>query len=724
MRKTAAFLLSMFFLFSFGLTILHPSYMMLSDWLGPVLGSHIYTLFAFFYLLFANPITYFVVSLIWILTGFIIGVISGKRVGSVITAAAVWFVSIIVLLSAFSGIYFNLEERALFSQESAQVLDLVPTVPKSFTFSKIFDTPIFSELFLQITELTTKSNSVEMSEIFFDLIIPHLLSIISKPLIIIISALIGAILSPKIIEYIYNLTPSRRTLLTLILITTLAINPILVGAINLDDGIYTELLGGYVEEKGRSVLFELILGDQFETLPMDSPEAEGLVASFVVTHMINDPSILYTLQLENITDYLHFYRLLPNTVAVNIYLGEDIDQIEEKSDKIINELEQLLKISFNHLFAFPIPRENISESSLPPMTAVLYYSKSTFDETIENILFDFIEIEGFSSYIEEKLDSDPLDIEFYARGFFLVEPFKQLLPISEVPLEYETEYNYLIESKLSFFAGIQLKKDSIKRLGTNNIFDIREIADVETLPTYNPESDGSFVILARSNKTGVSNPLDPTVSIKTSIPENNLELMYLTYFTQNLGVQEIHSGTPTQQDTQINIPFVNTQTVTLEKTVTENTGEISISLKVNNNEKEAITNVELTDLYPEKYGEPSSRYKTWNRIEPGETRTHTYNLNIKNPGIYTDVPATLTYNINGTTQSVCSNTIQSYNKQINPTTMIKDNYKGLMSLTDKITNNKGYLLNFMIITYILIVAGLDVFKYLKNHPQIGLNKSI
>jgi len=56
--------------------------------------------------------------------------------------------------------------------------------------------------------------------------------------------------------------------------------------------------------------------------------------------------------------------------------------------------------------------------------------------------------------------------------------------------------------------------------------------------------------------------------------------------------------------------------------------------------------------------------------------------------------------------------------------MIKDNYKGLMSLTDKITNNKGYLLNFMIITYILIVAGLDVFKYLKNHPQIGLNKSI
>ena len=74
--------------------------MMLSDWLGPVLGSHIYTLFAFFYLLFANPITYFVVSLIWILTGLIIGVISGKRVGSVIIAAAVWFVSIIVCAQA------------------------------------------------------------------------------------------------------------------------------------------------------------------------------------------------------------------------------------------------------------------------------------------------------------------------------------------------------------------------------------------------------------------------------------------------------------------------------------------------------------------------------------------------------------------------------------------------------------------------------------------------
>ena len=100
MRKTAAYIVSLVFLFISGLAILHPSYQVLSSCLSPLTGGFIYTVFLMFTLLIANPFKYLSVGLIWIFTGLIIGLISQKKLGSSIVAFFTWLSMLPTLLIA------------------------------------------------------------------------------------------------------------------------------------------------------------------------------------------------------------------------------------------------------------------------------------------------------------------------------------------------------------------------------------------------------------------------------------------------------------------------------------------------------------------------------------------------------------------------------------------------------------------------------------------------
>ena len=64
MRKTAAFFLSLFLVLSLGYATLHPAYLLMTDWLGPMVGSSLLSVFTLIYLLLGDPLSFFMVAFI------------------------------------------------------------------------------------------------------------------------------------------------------------------------------------------------------------------------------------------------------------------------------------------------------------------------------------------------------------------------------------------------------------------------------------------------------------------------------------------------------------------------------------------------------------------------------------------------------------------------------------------------------------------------------------
>lgn len=715
MRKTVAYFLSLFMLFTLGLMILHPSFRALSDWLGPLLGSHIYTLFTLIYLLLADPLRYVTVPMIWVVVGLVIGIISGKKLGASITAFLVWFTMIPLLAASLAGMYLNLEARGVFSQETFQALNLIPVVPEQLTFNSLFNIPIFTELVLQMVELVpTLGEGTSIMGVMIELATPHLLAIISKPALIVASAVIGAMVSPLLFNSVGKILPSRKTAMGLLLVGLLSLQAVTVSmAIDVDDGIYTEILGGYVEEQGRAIIGELILANQVEYIPLNTPETQDLVASIVFTQKIFDQSILYTLPSDNVTDYLHFRNVLPSTFAVNIYLGDDSEAIQTKSNQVITTIEQNLGIEFQEISSMPLPNEGGPDMSFPVMTAAVYYSQDTFEDATSNMIEIFEDTGGFAELVSEKFETgNTLDIELYATGFIFIEPFEALLPIPEVPVWFMEPYTALLESKFSFFTGIQMVKDAVEPQGSGYVLDIKDVLGVHSSPSYATDSDGSFIITARSNLTGITDPLDPTVYIKTSIPETSMDLMFLTFFLKGMGAIELDGGSPSMLDTQIFIPEVAIPEVELTKTSQAVSNGIEITLTAENNGDETIRNLVLVDAFPEKYDilASGSNTATWNSLSPGETISLSYTVEPEKPGSYTDIPALLSYETGDIQLSAASNVIESIEIGTNPVSIMVNDYQAITNMLDRVSEGFGRIPTYLLAFLLVVIAALDVFK--------------
>jgi uncharacterized repeat protein (TIGR01451 family) len=354
------------------------------------------------------------------------------------------------------------------------------------------------------------------------------------------------------------------------------------------------------------------------------------------------------------------------------------------------------------------------------MTAAVYYSENTLEETTANMIDAFSGEGGFADFIDEKLtDGAPLGVELYVTGVLYLEPFESMLPLPDIPAEFQEEYHALIDSKFSFLAGVQLTDEAAEPYGSGYKFDLRNKLDVQSTPSYADASDLSFIIMARSNTTGVTDMLDPTVHVKTSLPENSIELNMITMYLQMLGAFETEAGTPTILDTTINVPELYPPEITLTKT-TQTTGDIlEVTITATNNGDQTITDLELQDTFPLKYGElVSGTWNTsWISLSPGQTKTHTYLLRTDNPGSYTDVPAVLYFTSNDFPSATASNINQGLEESPNPIAMLGDSYQSITSVLDLILDGKGYLLGYAIMGFVLLIALIDVIRYMTGRSK-------
>ncbi|RLI03391.1 hypothetical protein DRO31_01890 [Candidatus Bathyarchaeota archaeon] len=806
MRKTAAYIVSILFLFMTGLAILHPSYDAIASWLSPLTGGFIYTIFIVFTLLIADPFKYIAVGMVWILTGLLIGVISQKKLGSSIVAFLTWLSMIPTLGIAVFGVYMNLEARGVFTLESIdQILIIVPNVPAQLNLNSLFEIPIISELVFELIEIIPNmSETADPMQVMISLLMPYATAVALKPLLIIISSIIGAILGNLIFKKIdLKLLPTQKTVSIILIasivaqavylpnstaqipepseellamldalgidpeeldpealaeigltiedleaiaaigveeidfetLTEMGIDPeiaiaIMMGIsgsmnntdmggpileipINTDDGIYIELMGGFAENQGRAVTGEALIGSDIETVSSSAPYTQGLIASLILTQKINDPSFLYTLPIEDITNYVQFVGILPEIVAVNLYLGEDVDDISAKSDQIMEDYETLYGIEFSRIIAiqqsFVMEEEGNSEL---PLVVCLYRSSNTLDEITENMLSGFEDKGGIASSFQEVIDGEPRDIELYVFGQLTPSYLQELMPLPEDMAMFQELIDAVFSETFTFAVGAQTDNQAINP--GSDIFDLTDSLDISA-PRFSSSADIGAIAVARPNSTDP----DPFVNLSINIDSSSQEFMFLYMYLNTIIPIYISGGMiPDAQDLRITLPDYSLPTIEVEK-ISQKSGDTeTVSVTVTNDGSSVVTDLELDDVFPEKYGilSSGSNTATWTRLSPSESVSLSYEMQYERPGVYTNMPAVLKYEESGETRTSVSNIPPVSSKKPNGITLLTENYRATFEILDMLTG-KGDLFALIPIAFIVLIAIVDVFKISRKRSK-------
>ncbi len=713
MRKTAAYFVSILFLISGGLAVLHPSYETIASWLSPLLGSHLYMVLTVFSLLMLDPLRYMSVGLVWLIAGLIIGLISQKRLGSAITAVFSWLSLIPILGASFYGICLNIESSMILQVEPSEALKYIPVIPSSISLESFFEVPIFSELAIHAISLaSTMDESMDPMSLIMDIAMQYLTPVLMKPIIIVSGAILGTVLAKILFSQNGFRLPTRKTATAMILLISTCFTPMLVNALNYQDGLYVEALGGVIEPEGRSLSGQIVVSSEIETVSSYSAK-QNLIASIVLTQRIHDPRVLYSLPIPGLSDFLPIVNVAPSTYAVTVYADTDEVSVEQKTRQLIDEYESVYGIDFHKIISTPMKFEE-NDESLPSMTVTVYYSLDPFEKTASSLTTTFNENAGITETIDEIIQGDPLDIESYFTGMIDPEYLRPLLPITDPPPGFEEPFEAILGSKYSFLAGIQMIKD-----GANANEDGYNLMDTLgiSVPRYSSESDISLVLVSRYNMSNPDIGQDPDTKLATSLPPASIELLLLTMFLPGGGFIDFKTGeAPDVSDLRIAAPSLNVPKVNLEKNV-QKSGKTSIyTLSATNNGLNTIENVKLYDPFPDKYDilDSGTNIATWERLRPGEKQSLSYQTTTVNPGLYSDTPALLSWDGEIVTSISPSNLVESYKVEPNALSLLLDNYRASSSLIDLATGGKGYLLNLVVVGFIGLIALIDLYKYMRR----------
>ncbi len=808
MRKTAAYIVSLIFLFMAGLAILHPNYLTIASWLSPLTGGFIYTIFIVFTLLIANPFKYIAVSMVWILTGLIIGLISQKKLGSSFVAFFAWLSMIPTLGIAVFGVYTNLEARGLFTIDSVEeIINVIPNVPAQFNFNSLFEIPIISELVFELIDIIPNmGENTNPMQVMMTLATPHAIALAIKPVIIIVSAIAGTILGKLIISKIdLDILPTRK-IVALILIgsivvqvahpsltkaqppelsedvlemlAALGIDPedidpdalaeigltiedleaiaeigieeidletltdmgidteiaiaIIMGLsdgmnategtglelelpVNIDDGIYIELMGGFADNQGWAVAGEVLLGSDIETVPSTASYVQDLAASVILTQKVLDPSILYTLPFEGIENYVTFVGIVPEIVAVNLFVGDDVEAATAKSDQLMDEYESMYGAEFSRIIAMQQSFEQDEGASfeIPPFIVCVYYSLNTIDEIIGNMLTGFDGKNGIASSFQEVIEGERRDIELYMFGQVTPSYLEAFMPLPEEMALFQDLIDAVFAETFHFAVGAQLIDEAVDS-GSGGVFDLIEALDI-TEPRFSADADIGAIAVIRPNNTDT----EPFIKLAINIDQASTEFMFLYMYLNTIMPMDMSGGmVPDNEDLQIVLPDYSAPLIDVEKTSQISGGVETVSITVTNDGSSTVTELELNDAFPEKYGVlySGSSDASWVRLSPGESVSISYEVRYANPGTYTNMPAVLKYQESGMPRTAVSNIPLATSKNPNGLMLLSENYKATFGLIDLLTE-RGDLFGLIPLAFIALIAAVDVFKLYRNRSK-------
>jgi hypothetical protein len=676
MRKLIAFPVCMFLLLILGFAFLHPTFILLANWLGPLMGNSMLTALTMIYILLGDPLRYATIFVLWGSVALLCGTIIRRRIGATLTILLIFLISGFILAVSIYDIFtFVLEMDYLFDSNP---LEALPPLPKGLTFAQLYEAPVIGSLIKSAVEITQTGPLSNPMQIVTSMVTPILVSLGTKLVIVIIAALVGTeigkIIEPYFtpysealkrrlnrtsrLEVIQPISPriTNRTLIAATLLIFLL--PLSCFVYSSGNNFYSENLFGYIDGDGSAYIGYLFMESES---PFTGLEVEGCLASVIISQEgIKDaiPSLI------NMGEFASFLNMVPTTMMVNMFIDVSPEVASQRSQTIASSFSKTYNVHLSELMAFtpPLPIEENSEA--PIISIVIFQSTDSFEALANTFLNHFSNKEGLVDLIIEASKDmiiDPISGPDSADGSIIASGYVNLESIYEyIPEEMIADMTDILpmDSRHVFFSGgLSFWERGVEDTGEGQSFEILSLLGIENEASFSETSDMSLVLLIDSNGTDIGGEeFTPNVEITSSLSHDHPIMDLLTENFLKMGsINQVEQGEildPSSFSVAVSgfsLPLHVEVIKEVSSEVTQVKEFVNIEITVKNLDTEIMEDVILDDRSTITKFERSaqitsgSAHEEWSEIDPGKSRTISYTLQLSHSGIYNIEPAILYY---------------------------------------------------------------------------------
>ena len=760
MRKSAAFLICFFLLICSGYLSMHPSFLMVGDWLGPMMGSSIYTLLTVVFLLFGDPLVFVSLAVAWGLVAFLGGLIIRRRLGATLMMLLLFLSLIPILAVSVFGIIQRLQEAGAMSPGS-NPLEMLPPIPHGFTLANVLEAPLIGKIAKSLMDLTMGAQEGGRVDVIGTLLQPLLVDFALKPVIIVAASLMGVEVGRRLEKPLAPRSESLRLrfggkplpppaapttavaklkpglLLCIILFSSLShgLQPVIA----VGNGTYLENLGGVVDGKGRAYVGDIFMDS---TLPPGLGSgvqgSQGLVASLLISHdgivdLVSKSGIL-----PRDVDVGSFINMIPQTFAVMVYAGVPKADAESRAGAFSAAFAGAYGVSLHKLAAFGTTQSFKNGTVNVPISIVLYQSPSSLNDVAGIYMKQFAGHGGFAELVDKASKNgrlipgatpDSADGSFIFTGLLNLAPLKEFIPADVIPERFTETLTPFLNSPVSVSGGASYFNHGYTTRGELATLDLLSLLGAEKTPTISPDADSSLLVLVAPNRTDTSGQGEvPNVKITTTLPLDQAGDNFTQGILSTLGEVEVDKPGDQLSDSrfQVGIEGVTLPlNVRLTKSVSPATsspnGVVQVTVTVKNDDSKAMTDALVDDgrtisNYPTSASIVSgSTSSTFGSIAPGESKTLTYSVRLGEAGAYGLKPASLTYSYAGEVFEDTSNQPEARVERPNPLFMAIGVVVNTWSLAaDGLTVLMGGAGRMVVIGLTLLILGYVAFNWFRS----------
>ena len=691
MRKIAAFFLGLFLVLTLGQATLHPAYSLMSDWLGPVLGSSLMSVFTIVYLLLGDPLSFFVLAFIWGGVSILGGMIIRRRAGAVLTMLLV-FLFLVPLLATNAYDLAQSIPGLMGGDGDGNPFEVMPPLPEGLTFAQLYEAPIIGMVLEEVIDISSSFGGGEMPDpmgIVFRMTGTLAIGVAAKLLIIAVTAVLGVEVGKRLEVMFAPQSESLRLSLggkpkpegrppappaqpaalfvffMLVLASLSAALPLGLGA---DDGYYSENIVGYVDEGGTAYMGDIFLDSEGSMGGLDwgGSATENLLGALMLTRDRMGESLLedYGIDLGEMGSLIN---LIPETMMAAIYVDIPPEVAESLSGPISDAFRSMYGIGFDPLFTFNPPVMGDENSTGPPLqlSIVLYQTDADFSDMTQGIVDVISGNGGLADLIGEAVSNGALipgqgegsaDGSAFMAGFFNLDLILTKLGEGWIPEEIMEFIPLDLEGPLTFTGGVSYWEDGIAYEEDVETLDLLGLLGIEGEVTFSPESDLSNFFVASGDIFNPEVEDEPNMKLVTSLPLDELMsgMFNESFFDSGIVTVTEPGGTIDPSSLELGVSGIALPlNVRITKSVSDarvrEGGRVEVTVTVQNNDDEPLLDVEVDDGDALRLYRTSTRLTSgstsgyWSRIDPGVSETMSYTMELENSGVYSLSSAEMSY---------------------------------------------------------------------------------
>ena len=695
MRKLLAYPLCILLAFTLGYLLLHPTLRMIADWLSPLLGSSFLTLIVSAYLTFGDPLAYRGILLIWALTGILCGVIIRRRLGGVSTAVGIYST-----ISAFMSLsLYNIIQRAReldLIRGEGDLFTMIPPLPRGLTIAHLMEAPIIGPLIKRITALmaggmpSMESMRELLSMLITNILSPILIASAENTVIVVVSTLIGVEVGRLLEKSLTPLSESLRDRLgggavaaALILLLTAAFPSPMIQAQG--EEVYVENLIALADDVGRGYIAALFPDSELSIggINLKGPEAEGLLASVVITHeglidLLREMMRGGGMELGGFAPF-SLMELAPPTLLLNIYLDTPLEVAEERSSSIASAFSRQLNIQLYRLLS--IERELNTTEGPGRIYLGVYISSASVDELADEYLSLIPSNRGglaeavVEAYKAGRLRESADGVLLYA-GIINPLTLIQYLPMEQLETLNLTDLILpRVEGGIGVSGLVGYWRRGVHSPPDRHTLSLSDLLGVESV-SFSPDAEVSNLLILVMNTT-IGAPIYG--KLYTTLPLKHPPAgMVIETLPQGVSIPASALSATFEASLPPEIRVIKT----VSPTIVDRGEEVTVTVTIENLGEESVEAVYLNDSqtayhYPLSLEISGSTAEGWEGIEPGGSRSITYRLTPRAGGIYTLSPAVASYRWRGETYLAFSESVEFRVRQPPPHAIVIGMLTGL-----------------------------------------------